>query len=79
MQKLILEQQQSQIIIEAPFRNQQLLQFFLDNLSDQITLGVAINLMCNNEQIVSQSIKSWKALSTQPELNKKEVIFVLGT
>lgn len=78
MEKSILQDQQSQIIIETPFRNMQLLKFLIDNLSVTITLSVAINLMSIDENIISKPIKSWKLNRELPNLHKQEVVFVLG-
>lgn len=78
MEQLILQTRQSQIIIEAPFRNQQLFQFFIDNLSPNITLSLAINLMNLDEVILSKSIKNWRLEQAFPDLHKQEVVFVIG-
>jgi 16S rRNA (cytidine1402-2'-O)-methyltransferase len=78
LQDLVLKYHQSQIIIEAPFRNQQLLTALIDSLSPQIILSIAINLMQTNEQIISKSIKNWKTLSELPNIHKQETVFILG-
>jgi len=77
LQELVLKYGQSQIIIEAPFRNQQLLTSILDNLTSQITLSIAINLMQSSEKIISKTINQWKK-SDQPLIHKQEVVFILG-
>jgi len=78
LQDLVLKYDQSQIIIEAPFRNLQLLKALIDNLSPQIILSIAINLMQANEQIISKSIKNWKILTELPDIHKQEAVFVIG-
>ncbi len=78
LQDLIIKNQTSQIIIEAPFRNQQLLQSFIELLNDEITLCLAINLMQDNQKIISQTIIQWKTLAELPHIHKEEVVFVLG-
>lgn len=69
---------QSQIIIEAPFRNQQLLETLINELPNNFILSLAINLMNSKQKVISHVIKKWKALSSLPDINKQEVVFVFG-
>ena len=78
LQELVLKYHQSQIIIEVPFRNGQLLTALIDNLAPQITLSIAINLMQANEQIISKSIKNWRLQAGLPDVHKQEAVFVIG-
>ena len=82
MQDNIIKYKQSQIFIEAPFRNQQLLQTLIATLNNNITLCLAINLMSDDEQIISHPISQWtKIINTPinlPLVNKQEVVFVIG-
>ena len=78
LQELILKHKQSQIIIETPFRNQQLLENLINLLQDDITLCIAINLMQDTQKIMSKSINEWKKLNELPNIHKKEVVFVAG-
>lgn len=78
MQDNIIKHNQSQIFIETPFRNQQLLQFLIDTLNNNITLCIAINLMSDTEQIISRPISQWKKTTALPHVNKQEVVFVIG-
>lgn len=77
LQQNILSQGQSQIIIETPFRNQQLLEFLLQTLDNKIVLALAIDLMTSEEKIISKEIFTWKK-SEFPDIHKKEVVFVVG-
>jgi 16S rRNA (cytidine1402-2'-O)-methyltransferase len=76
--KLITHDNQTQIFIETPFRNQQLLKYLVNNLKDDIILVLAINLMQNDQQIIRYSINNWKKLLAQYLIHKKEVVFILG-
>ncbi|HMT03272.1 MAG TPA: SAM-dependent methyltransferase [Burkholderiales bacterium] len=78
LQELIIKYNQSQIIIEAPFRNQQLLDILIKTLSSNIILSIAINLMSKNENIISKEIKDWQNLKTLPNIHKQEVVFIIG-
>jgi 16S rRNA (cytidine1402-2'-O)-methyltransferase len=69
---------QSQIIIEAPFRNQQLLEILVHGLPNNFILSLAINLMNSEQKVISHTIKKWKDLSKLPDINKQEVVFVFG-
>lgn len=79
LEHMVLQEQQSQIIIETPFRNQQLLNTLIENLNSQLILGMAIDLMQPQQKIISQSVKAWQKQATLPELHKHEVVFILGS
>jgi 16S rRNA (cytidine1402-2'-O)-methyltransferase len=76
LEELIVKYNQSQIIIETPFRNNQLLQSLIDTLSPQIHISISTNLMNDNEQNVCKSVAQWK--KALPDINKQEAVFVIG-
>lgn len=76
LQQYILATKQSQIIIETPFRNQQLLELLVKILNPDITLSLAIDLMSEYEKVISKSIKEWQ--HNLPNIQKKEVVFIIG-
>ncbi|MBY0379848.1 MAG: SAM-dependent methyltransferase [Burkholderiales bacterium] len=78
LQELIMRHKQSQIIIETPFRNQQLLENLINILHNDITICIAINLMQDNQLIISKSVIEWVCLSKLPNIHKQEVVFVVG-
>lgn len=78
LQTLIQQYHISQIFIETPFRNQALLASLIEQLSPEINLTLAINLMQEQQKILSHSIMEWKKNKNLPNLNKQEVVFVLG-
>lgn len=78
LEELVLTYGQSQIIIEAPFRNKQLFQCLVEILAPQICISISINLMDKNEQTISKSVLEWKNTSV-PDINKQEVVFVIGS
>lgn len=67
---------QTQIFIETPYRNNQLLQDILKSCQPQTLLCIAADITGNEELIVTKSIQQWK--TAIPELHKKPVIFLLG-
>lgn len=66
---------QTQIFIETPFRNNQLLSEILKTCSDDTLLCVASNLTAADEAILSQPVAKWK--KTKVDLHKKPAIFLL--
>lgn len=76
--KLIIDNNQTQIFIETPFRNQQLLKYLINNLKNDIILVIAINLMQHDQQIIRHSISNWKKIFDKCLIHKKEAIFILG-
>jgi 16S rRNA (cytidine1402-2'-O)-methyltransferase len=76
LEKTIFKNHETQIFIEAPFRNQKLFSALLTSLNPEIKLTLASNLMTDSEHIRTQSIAAWK--NQQPVLDKQEVIFLLG-
>lgn len=67
---------ETQIFIETPYRNQHLLDDILTSCHAETKLCIACNISLENELIISRSIKSWKQ-STLPDLHKKPTVFLL--
>jgi 16S rRNA (cytidine1402-2'-O)-methyltransferase len=78
LERLIIKTKQSQIIIETPFRNTDLLNALINTLSNNIKLSISVNLMCTDEYTMSLDIKTWKQIIL-PNVNKQEVVFVIGS
>jgi 16S rRNA (cytidine1402-2'-O)-methyltransferase len=66
---------QTQIFMETPYRNQQLLQDLLQWANPQTYLCVACNLTAEDEFVRTQKIKDWQ--KQIPNINKKPAIFLL--
>ena len=67
---------ETQIFIETPYRNQHLLDDILTSCHAETKLCIACNISLENELIISRSIKSWKQ-TTLPDLHKKPTVFLL--
>lgn len=76
LEELIIKYGQSQIIIEAPFRNNQLLKSLVENLPPQICISISTNLMNENEQNICKNVLEWR--KSLPDINKQEAVFVIG-
>ena len=69
---------QTQIFIEAPYRNNPLINDLINTLNDQTRLCIACDLTLATEYIKSQTVLQWK--KEIPDLNKRPAIFlVLGS
>ncbi|WP_207535771.1 SAM-dependent methyltransferase [Desertivirga arenae] len=66
---------QTQIFIETPFRNNQMLEELQKTCTAKTRLCVAVNLTGEDEQIISQSIELWK--KQKADFHKKPAIFLL--
>ena len=69
-----LKNNQSQIFIETPYRNQKLLNEFLKVLNNNTYLCIAKNIGSNNEYIKTKKIHEWKKLKFT--IDKEPAIFV---
>lgn len=65
----------TQIFIETPYRNNQLLETIVKTCSSSSLLCIAANLTAANEMISTKAIKEWR--KNLPDLNKQPVIFCL--
>ncbi len=66
---------QTQLFIETPFRNNQMLEEILRTCDAVTELCVACNLTSKDEQIISTTIAKWRNLKI--DLHKKPAIFLL--
>jgi len=67
---------QTQIFIEAPYRNQNLLLDLLSTCNGDTMLCIATNITAEDENIKTQTIFNWR--EAKPDINKKPTIFLLG-
>ncbi len=67
---------QTQIFIEAPYRNIQLFKELLLDCNEHTRLTIAKELTSGDEMVVTKTIGEWKKLPL-PYINKKNVVFVL--
>ena len=77
LESISLKEDSTQLFIETPYRNNQLLASLLKHLSPQTKLCIAANLTGPEEWIRTQTVAQWK--QQLPDLHKKPVIFALKT
>lgn len=76
LDKKVKASQQTQIFIETPYRNNQLVEDILKSCSPTTLLCIAANITGEKEFIRTMSIQQWKG--KVPDLHKQPVIFLLG-
>lgn len=76
MEKLAIQKGITQIFMETPYRNNQLLDDILKNCAQHTKLCIAANVTSKEEFIKTQSIADWK--KNKINLNKIPAIFILG-
>jgi 16S rRNA (cytidine1402-2'-O)-methyltransferase len=69
-------EQRTQIFIEAPYRNQQLLQAILDTCHGDTLLCLATDLTLDTESVQTQAIAAWKGRALPP-INRRPTVFLL--
>jgi len=65
----------TQIFIETPYRNNQLLETVTKTLHPQTKICVAVDLTSPNEMIQTKTVQQWK--TAMPQLHKRPAIFLL--
>ena len=66
---------QAQLFIETPYRNQKLADDILLHCKPQTKLCIAMNISCDDELILTRSVKAWKG--KLPDMHKKPTVFLL--
>lgn len=67
---------ETQLFMDTPFRNTQVLEDLLEVLRPATHLCIACDLTLESEFIVTKAIKQWK--EKIPEINKRPCIFAIG-
>ena len=75
LERLSKEQNQSQIFIETPYRNDKMLADIKSTLTPSAKLSIACDLTLSTEYIKTLEVHQWK--KEQPELHKRPAIFII--
>ena len=75
LEELSQKLKSTQVFIETPYRNNQLLETILKTCKPSTKLCIAADITGANEMIITQTIAQWK--NKKPELHKRPVIFCL--
>lgn len=71
------QEHQSQLFIEAPYRNQKLIEELLQTLQAETHLTIAMDLTAPTEWIRTMRVAEWRKAKL-PELNKRPAILIIG-
>jgi 16S rRNA (cytidine1402-2'-O)-methyltransferase len=66
----------TQIFIETPYRNNQLLEALLQNLHPTTKICIGVDISGPHESIITATASHWK--TNLPDLHKKLVVFLIG-
>ncbi len=75
IESAVYKNDQTQIFIETPYRNNKMLAALMNTCSDQTSLCIATNLSLTTETIRTKSIRQWKAANI--DFNKKPSVFLI--
>lgn len=76
IEQLSKQSDQTQVFIETPFRNNQLLEALLRNCNEGTLLCIACDITHpSSEMILTKPIRFWK--NHKPDLHKKPVVFLI--
>ncbi len=75
LEKDIYSKDQTQIFMEAPYRNNHVLETICKSCKSETLLCIAIDVTSESESIKTKSIAEWK--KSLPDLHKRPVVFLL--
>lgn len=76
LERKALHENCTQIFIETPYRNNQLLQAILNTCQPTTKLCIAVDLTSAHEWVITQSMNAWKKSGTV--ISKVPAIFIIG-
>ena len=77
LERDILSQKQTQLFIEAPYRNGFILDHIMKTISPNVLLCIACDISAPSQYIVTKPIKGWKGTDWK-FLHKRPCVFLLG-
>ena len=75
LERLSIEENQSQLFIETPYRNNQMLESLINTLHPQTYVCVACDITLTTEYIKTHSANNWKKIKV--DLHKRPTIFII--
>jgi len=73
----VYKEDQTQLFIETPYRNNQMLESLLGQCNPETKICIACDITLSSEYIVTQKVKDWKKLKVKPDLKKRNTLFLL--
>jgi len=77
LEKKIFRLHQTQIFIETPYRNNQMLESLAKSCSPSTRICVATDLSLETETIISQTAEEWKKMYQNIDIHKRNTIFLM--
>ena len=77
LERRVKTQQQTQLFIETPFRNDNILEDLLKNCFATTLLCIAVDITLPSERITTKTIEEWKKIKLN--LNKRPCLFLIGS
>ena len=74
LEAIVFKTNQTQIFIEAPYRNNQMLESLIQNLNSTTLVCVGVDISMETEQIITKTANNWK--KTKIDLNKRNTVFL---
>lgn len=75
LENMIYKDDQTQIFIETPYRNNKMAEDILLHCKPQTKLCIAMNISCDNETIVTKKVGAWKG--KLPDMHKQPCVFLI--
>lgn len=75
LERLSAEQDQSQLFIETPYRNNQMLESLISSLHPQTNICVACDITLSTEYIKTHTANDWKRIKV--DLHKRPTLFII--
>ena len=66
---------ETQIFIETPYRNRQMLEAIIESCNDSTSICIATDITLASEMILTKSVAEWK--KQPPEIDKRPTVFLL--
>jgi 16S rRNA (cytidine1402-2'-O)-methyltransferase len=76
LERLVTQKNTTQIFIETPYRNNQLLDDLLASCENSTLLCIATDVTLNTEQLTTKTVANWRKV--KPDLNKRPTVFLIG-
>ncbi len=75
LENMIYKDDQTQIFIETPYRNNKMAEDILLHCKPQTKLCIAMNISCDNETIVTKKVNAWRG--KLPDMHKQPCVFLI--
>jgi 16S rRNA (cytidine1402-2'-O)-methyltransferase len=76
LESSVYQHNQTQVFIETPYRNGQMMEALLETCRSHTRICLAINISMPDETIITRTVEQWKRMKW-PEIQKKPAVFLL--